>query len=61
MIRDVIVPIELLEFAWKKAISGSLSIKPLRVGALSWKPLKSIELKAIVELLSGGLSQWNPI
>ena len=51
------VPPKLLEFAWKRAIS----MKPSRVEAASWKPLKSIEAKAVAELLSGGVSQQKPL
>jgi hypothetical protein len=40
-----------------RVTSGSLLIKPSRVGVFSWKLLKSIEAKAIANLLPGGFSQ----
>lgn len=52
-----ISPEKKLELAWKRATSGSWSIKPERERAVSWKPLKSTEAIAMAVLLSGGLSQ----
>lgn len=51
------VPEKLLELAWKRARSGSPSMKPSRVGAASPKPLKSMEATVVAVRLSGGLSQ----
>lgn len=52
-----IVPLKKLELAWKRARSGSWSMKPSSVGARRWYPLKSIEANAIALRLSGGLLQ----
>lgn len=52
-----IVPVKLLEFAWKIAKSGSWSRKPSRVGAERPKPLKSIEAMTVAVSLSGGVPQ----
>ena len=51
------VPENKLVFAWKIAKSGRASMNPSRLGAASWKPLKSMAAIVRVVLLSGGFSQ----